>query len=111
MYRGRGESDDATIVWLPKRSVLASGDFVIWVFPNAGNPRKVQRYAAAWALALRQMVRLKPEVLIPGLGPVIFGEARAAQVLGEGAEALDYLTTETFSLLNKGAVSISVCTR
>lgn len=38
---GRGETHDATFVWLPERRVLASGDFVIWVFPNAGNPRKV----------------------------------------------------------------------
>jgi glyoxylase-like metal-dependent hydrolase (beta-lactamase superfamily II) len=45
LFHGRGETDDATFVWLPERRVLASGDFVIWVFPNAGNPRKVQRYA------------------------------------------------------------------
>jgi glyoxylase-like metal-dependent hydrolase (beta-lactamase superfamily II) len=41
LFHGRGETDDATFVWLPKHRVLASGDFVIWVFPNAGNPRKV----------------------------------------------------------------------
>jgi glyoxylase-like metal-dependent hydrolase (beta-lactamase superfamily II) len=51
LLHGRGETDDATFVWLPERRVLASGDFVIWMFPNAGNPRKVQRYAAEWAAA------------------------------------------------------------
>jgi alkyl sulfatase BDS1-like metallo-beta-lactamase superfamily hydrolase len=103
LFHGRGETDDATFVWLPNRRVLASGDFVIWVFPNAGNPRKVQRYAAEWAVALRKMEDLKPEVLIPGHGPVIFGEARAAQVLRDGAEALEYLTRETLALMNRGA--------
>lgn len=103
LFHGRGETDDATFVWLPQRRVLASGDFVIWVFPNAGNPRKVQRYAADWAVALRRMEALKPEVLIPGHGPVIFGEGRAAQVLRDGAEALEYLTSETLRLMNKGA--------
>jgi alkyl sulfatase BDS1-like metallo-beta-lactamase superfamily hydrolase len=103
LVHGRGETDDATFVWLPQRRVLASGDFVIWVFPNAGNPRKVQRYAADWAVALRRMEQLKPEVLIPGHGPVIFGESRAAQVLRDGAEALEYLTRETLQLMNKGA--------
>ena len=48
LFHGRGETDDATFVWLPQTRVLISGDFVIWVFPNAGNPRKVQRYAAEW---------------------------------------------------------------
>lgn len=103
LFHGRGETDDATFVWLPKRRVLASGDFVIWVFPNAGNPRKVQRYAADWAAALRRMEELAPEVLIPGHGPVIFGQARAAEVLRDGAEALEYLTQETLRLMNQGA--------
>jgi alkyl sulfatase BDS1-like metallo-beta-lactamase superfamily hydrolase len=103
LLHGRGETDDATFVWLPERRVLASGDFVIWVFPNAGNPRKVQCYAADWALALRKMERLEPEVLIPGHGPVIFGKDRAAQVLRDGAEALEYLISETLRLMNEGA--------
>jgi alkyl sulfatase BDS1-like metallo-beta-lactamase superfamily hydrolase len=103
LFHGRGETDDATFVWLPGKRVLASGDFVIWVFPNAGNPRKVQRYAPDWAVALRHMQKLKPEVLIPGHGPVIFGEARASQVLGDGAEALEHLTTKTLELMDKGA--------
>ena len=102
LFHGRGETDDATFVWLPEQRVLASGDFVIWVFPNAGNPRKVQRFGPDWAAALRRMQVLKPEVLIPGHGPVIFGEARAAQVLGDGAEVLESLTGQTLELMNKG---------
>lgn len=78
LFHGRGETDDATFVWLPASRVLASGDFVLWVFPNAGNPRKVQRFAPQWAAALRRMQALNPQVLIPGHGPVIFGAARAA---------------------------------
>jgi len=103
LFHGRGETDDATFVWLPEQHVLASGDFVIWVFPNAGNPRKVQRFGPDWAAALRRMQVLKPEVLIPGHGPVIFGEARAAQVLGDGAEVLERLTDQTLELMNKGS--------
>jgi alkyl sulfatase BDS1-like metallo-beta-lactamase superfamily hydrolase len=103
LCHGRGETDDATFVWLPEKRVLASGDFVIWVFPNAGNPRKVQRYAPDWATALRRMEQLKPAILIPGHGPVIFGEARALQLLRDGAEALEHLTTGTLDLMNRGA--------
>jgi alkyl sulfatase BDS1-like metallo-beta-lactamase superfamily hydrolase len=103
LFHGRGETDDATFVWLPEQRVLASGDFVIWVFPNAGNPRKVQRFGPDWAAALRRMQVLKPEVLIPGHGPVIFGEVRAAQVLGDGAEVLESLTDQTLELMNQGS--------
>ena len=69
LAHGRGETDDATYAWLPRQQVLVSGDFVIWVFPNAGNPRKVQRYAPQWAATLRKMCELRPAVLIPGHGP------------------------------------------
>lgn len=100
LFHGRGETDDATFVWLPKERVLASGDFVIWVFPNAGNPRKVQRFGPDWAAALRRMQSLRPEVLIPGHGPVIFGEARTAPVLRDGAEILESLTSHTLALMN-----------
>src|SRR5262249_41671225 len=102
LFHGRGETDDATFVWLPRHRVLASGDFVIWVFPNAGNPRKVQRYAPDWASALRRMESLRPEVLIPGHGPVVFGAVRAAQVLSDGAEVLESLTYQTLQLINQG---------
>jgi alkyl sulfatase BDS1-like metallo-beta-lactamase superfamily hydrolase len=102
LFHGRGETDDATFVWLLEHRILASGDFVIWAFPNAGNPRKVQRYAPDWAAALRRMQALKPEVLIPGHGPVIFGGERAAQVLDDGAAVLESLTRQTLELMNKG---------
>jgi len=102
LFHGRGETDDATFVWLPEHRVLASGDFVIWVFPNAGNPRKVQRYAPDWAAALRRMQALKPEVLIPGHGPVIFVAERAALVLDDGAAVLESLTRQTLELMNEG---------
>ena len=103
LFHGRGETDDATFVWLPERRVLVSGDFVIWMFPNVGNPRKVQRYAADWAAALRQMQVLQADVLIPGHGPVIFGRERANQVLCDGAEVLETLVRQTLALMNKGA--------
>lgn len=102
LLHGRGETDDATFVWLPERRVLASGDFVIWMFPNAGNPRKVQRYAAEWAATLRRMQALRPEVLIPGHGPVIFGAARAEQMLDDGAALLESLVGQTLALMNRG---------
>jgi alkyl sulfatase BDS1-like metallo-beta-lactamase superfamily hydrolase len=102
LMHGRGETDDATFVWLPQTRVLISGDFVIWVFPNAGNPRKVQRFAPDWAATLRRMQALQPAVLVPGHGPVIAGPERANQVLGDGVEVLEGLVTQTLALMNTG---------
>lgn len=102
LAHGRGETDDATFVWLPDRKVLASGDFVIWMFPNAGNPRKVQRYAAEWAATLRRMQALAPAVLIPGHGPVVADAARAAQMLDEGAALLESLVGQALAMMNRG---------
>ena len=102
LSHGRGETDDATFVFLPQTRVLLSGDFVIWVFPNAGNPRKVQRYAPDWSNALRRMQALAPAVLVPGHGPVVFGPERAAQMLNDGAAVLESLVDQTVKLMNSG---------
>ena len=102
LAHGRGETDDATFVWLPDRRILVSGDFVIWVFPNAGNPRKVQRFAPDWASALRRMQALDAAVLVPGHGPVVFGCERVGQILADGAAVLESLVTQTIGHMNAG---------
>lgn len=48
LYHGRGETDDHTWVWVPEHRAICAGDFFIWVFPNAGNPQKAQRYPREW---------------------------------------------------------------
>src|SRR5262249_13842361 len=75
---------------------------VIWAFPNAGNPRKVQRYAPDWAAALRRMRTLRPTFLIPGHGPAVSGASRVSQILDDGASVLESLVTQTVALMNAG---------
>jgi glyoxylase-like metal-dependent hydrolase (beta-lactamase superfamily II) len=53
MHHAKGETDDHLWTWVPERRALCVGDFVTWVFPNCGNPQKVQRYPLEWAAALR----------------------------------------------------------
>lgn len=98
-----GETDDATVTWVPAKRVLCSGDLFIWSSPNAGNPQKVQRYALEWAQALRRMVQLEAEYLLPGHGPPIFGRERINQALSETAEYLESLLEQTLALMNEGA--------
>jgi alkyl sulfatase BDS1-like metallo-beta-lactamase superfamily hydrolase len=103
LHHGLGETDDHTWVWLPERRTICCGDFLIWNFPNAGNPQKVQRYPEEWAAALRAMVALGPELLVPAHGLPIGGAERIARVLGEVADTLEQLVAQVLDLMNAGA--------
>jgi alkyl sulfatase BDS1-like metallo-beta-lactamase superfamily hydrolase len=101
-HHGRGETDDACWVYIPQRKVLCTGDFIIWAAPNAGNPQKATRYAREWAEALRAMVKVGAEVLLPGHGVPVFGALRVRQVLTDTAEYLQSLYDQTVALMNNG---------
>jgi alkyl sulfatase BDS1-like metallo-beta-lactamase superfamily hydrolase len=103
LHHARGETDDHTWVWLPSLRVLCTGDLFIWAVPNAGNPQKVQRYPRQWAEALRKMAALGPEVLLPGHGVPIYGEARVHAALSETAELLELLHDKALAMMNAGA--------
>jgi alkyl sulfatase BDS1-like metallo-beta-lactamase superfamily hydrolase len=102
-HHDRGETDDHTWVWLPGRRAILGGDFITWVFPNAGNPQKVQRYPAEWARALRAMAALSPELYLPAHGLPIEGRDRIARVLDDVARALESLVDQTLAMMNAGA--------
>ncbi|NDD96147.1 MAG: MBL fold metallo-hydrolase [Actinobacteria bacterium] len=103
LHHARGETDDHTWAWVPDAKAVVVGDFFIWQFPNAGNPQKVQRYAWDWAVALREMAALGPELMLPAHGPAIGGRDRVAMVLNDTASALEFLHDSTLALMNAGA--------
>lgn len=103
LRHGRGETDDATIAWLPDRGILMCGDFFIWSSPNPGNPQKVQRYALDWAKALRWMAGLGAELLLPGHGLPIVGADRIRTALTDTADLLQTLHDQTLTAMNAGA--------
>lgn len=103
LHHARGETDDHTWTWVPGARVLCCGDLFIWASPNAGNPQKVQRYPREWAAALREMVALEPEVLLPGHGFPVVGAARVRQALSDTAELLESLVDQALALMNAGA--------
>ncbi len=97
---GVGETDDAVWVWIPERRILFPGDFMLWGFPNIGNPFKVQRYTEGWALALEEMAALHPAAAGPGHGPPVVGEVEVREMLLETARALRTLHDEVLRRLN-----------
>ena len=102
LHHARGETDDHLWAWFPERKWIMSGDFLIWNFPNAGNPQKVQRYPIEWAQALRAMIAKGPELLLPAHGLPIAGRDRIARVLDDVATALEHLVRDVIAMMNAG---------
>ena len=98
----KGETDDHTVTWQADRKVLCCGDLFIWASPNAGNPQKVQRYPLEWAEALRRMVELGAETLLPGHGVPVLGADRIRQALTDTADLLESLVDQTLAVMNGG---------
>lgn len=103
LHHDRGETDDATWVWVPEDKILCAGDMFIWASPNCGNPQKAQRYAIEWARAMRKMIALEPEVMLPGHGLPIVGADRVRTALDDSATLLEHLHNETIAMMNEGA--------
>lgn len=103
LHHAKGETDDHTWAWIPQYKAICAGDFFVWVFPNAGNPQKVQRYPVEWAAALRRMVAMEAEMLLPAHGLPIEGKDRIRRVLTDVAETLENLVKTTLEMMNAGA--------
>lgn len=96
-----GETDDGTWVWIPELKIAVVGDLLEGDCPNIGNPFKVQRYEVEWAEALEAIAGKKPEVLVPGHGPVRRGNKVAEWCL-DTARYLRFFHREVVRLLNEG---------
>ncbi|MGH0030065.1 MAG: alkyl sulfatase dimerization domain-containing protein [Myxococcota bacterium] len=102
LRHAKGETDDHLWAWLPQRRAICAGDFVTWVFPNAGNPQKVQRYPLEWSAALREMAGLDAELLLPAHGLPVGGRDRVRRVLLDLAGALEFLVEQSLLRMNAG---------
>jgi alkyl sulfatase BDS1-like metallo-beta-lactamase superfamily hydrolase len=101
LHHARGETDDASWVWLPERRLALVGDLCVQSIPNTGNPNKPQRYTLEWAEALEAIAQREPAVIIPGHGDPLRGD-HALEVLRETARALRFLHTAVLERLNAG---------
>ncbi|MEI7593121.1 MAG: alkyl sulfatase dimerization domain-containing protein [Actinomycetes bacterium] len=102
-HHALGETDDHTWTWIPSHRAVCVGDLLVWVFPNAGNPQKVQRYPLEWAQALRQIALLEPELLLPAHGLPIDGRQRIQVVINDVATALELLVGQVLEMMNAGS--------
>jgi len=101
-HAAKGETDDHCFVWIPERRYLFTGDLILWVAPNCGNPQKVQRYPAEWADALERMAALDADWLFPGHGYVVHGREAVRTVLTDTARYLRVIVEQVLTRLNAG---------
>lgn len=102
LHHARGETDDATWVWLPARRAALIGDLSVQSIPNTGNPNKPQRYTLGWARALEAIAARRPALLVPGHGDPLRGADAIGEVLGETARALRFLHDAVVERMNAG---------
>jgi len=101
-HAAKGETDDHCWVWIPERRFLFTGDLIIWMAPNCGNPQKVQRYPMEWAAALEEMAALDAEWLCPGHGLVVHGADAVRRVLTDTARYLRVIVDQVLIRMNAG---------
>lgn len=111
LTHARGETEDHLWVSVPGRRIVVSADFYQGFMPNAGNGKRRQRYPEEWALALRQMMALKPQRLLTMHGPAMVSEAEIQDKLGSHAQALESIAEQTLTGLNAGLRSDLVIDR
>ena len=102
---GRVETPDASVVWWPRRRVIACGDGVAtYHYPYLGVPFLDEglRDDGEWTGYLRAIRSWNPEVLIPGHGPALVGRRRIHQRLDLLVALFEALLSEVKSELGKG---------
>lgn len=67
---GPAHTTNDVLVWLPEQRALFTGDLAF----NGGQPFVLEGSISGFRSAIRQMLALEPDILMPGHGPVCRGE-------------------------------------
>jgi glyoxylase-like metal-dependent hydrolase (beta-lactamase superfamily II) len=102
LFHALGETDDVLWLWNERRGLVCSGDLLIYSSPNVGNPWKVQRYTEEWAEALEAIATARPDVILPGHGPVTTPAERAQEVTLTTARYLRSIHDQVVERMNQG---------
>lgn len=97
-----GETIGQHYVWIPGHKTVVTADSHQGFLPNAGNGKRQQRYVEEWIAALRNMVGLKPDLMLPMHGAAITGNDSVSDALGTTADAMAYIRDQAVRGLNEG---------
>jgi glyoxylase-like metal-dependent hydrolase (beta-lactamase superfamily II) len=90
LFSGNSHSPGDIVFWLPQQSVLLTGDTLYTQRP----PATFDAHVRQWAVFLQELEALKPQVVIPGHGPV--SDVTALRHLHDYFETLWTLVAEGF---------------
>lgn len=102
LFHAPAETEEQIWMALPSRGAIFTADYYQGFLPNAGNGKRIMRHIDEWAAALRQMVALRPEHLLPMHGAAMDDGGQIADAFSLTAEALEYVSAETVRRLNAG---------
>lgn len=97
-----GETIGQHYVWIPAHKTVVTADYYQGFLPNAGNGKRQQRYVEEWIDALRNMVGLRPDLLLPMHGAAVSGNDGVSNALGTTADAMAYIRDQAVQGLNEG---------
>jgi alkyl sulfatase BDS1-like metallo-beta-lactamase superfamily hydrolase len=98
-----GETPDHATVWIPKYKAAFIGDNFYTSFPNIYTLRGTRpRWALDYVDSLNKVLALKPEIVLPGHGAPIVGNAEIVKQLTRYRDAIQYVHDETVKGMNAG---------
>lgn len=101
LYHARGETDDATWIFVPEIKAAFVGDLIIAGFPNIGNPFKPTRFALPWARALEKIRDKQPELLIAHGGRAVYEGDEIREMLDATIEAIYAIHDQVADAINR----------
>jgi cyclase len=95
LFLGRGHTSGDVVVRLPRESVVAAGDLVVYPVPLVGSD---QSHVSDWAATLEKLLALKASVILPGHGPLMRDDSYVRQV----ARLMDSVNGQTRAAVARG---------
>jgi alkyl sulfatase BDS1-like metallo-beta-lactamase superfamily hydrolase len=103
IYRTPGETPDHLTVWIPQFKVAFTGDNYYESFPNIYTLRGTEpRWPLEYIGSLKQVLALKPEVVLPSHGMPVRGNAEITRRLTQYCDAIQYVHDEVVKGMNAG---------
>jgi alkyl sulfatase BDS1-like metallo-beta-lactamase superfamily hydrolase len=103
IYRTPGETPDHLTVWIPQFKAAFTGDNYYESFPNIYTLRGTEpRWPLEYISSLKQVLALKPEIVLPSHGMPVRGNAEITRRLTQYCDAIQYVHDEVVKGMNAG---------
>jgi len=97
-----GETDDQTVVYLPKHKILFAADNYYESFPNLYTIRGApHRDVVQWASSIDTMINVDAEIMVPSHTLPVHGAAEVRERLQNYRDAIQYVHDQTVRLMLK----------